>query len=423
MDAHSLALLNQLIEHRVRRTQADVDSYHEGRGHSLAILIREFLSGIDSSRATFIAQMAAASDLERDVIGRQLLRLRQSLNELDSLLLPYASDIGRRDLPVGLLYLIDALIEALLPDPTDPVVHLSDDYMYSTQGLTAALRSVLPTLGASVPGGPASVLFNIPSSESTNALLAPILAHEIGHQAVNGRNLGSATLASADAAALNQLLTDRLAAAGITDASAWQLQFFRWLDELLCDALAAVMMGPSFLFASSAFLPAPAEGVIGTHPFPADRLRLTLAQLDAIGWTPIVQKHAPNVLAWAQDLAAPVGDLSDPLEGFLRGAIEIVAPAVTDVARSSVTGALEPEAFEQLKGGIGEMLQVGIPPAELSEEPVSPWAILLGAWLHQFVRYGDEPKTLGVAIADRDFNLFTMKAIEMSRVAELWKLS
>jgi hypothetical protein len=81
----------------------------------------------------------------------------------------------------------------------------------------------------------------------------PILAHEVGHTAVEQNSLGSKAFKRVDAVRLNTLFDDCLQAAGNPPPGPWQVQLFRWMDELLCDALATVLTGPSLLFASATF--------------------------------------------------------------------------------------------------------------------------------------------------------------------------
>ena len=263
-------------------------------------------------------------------------------------------------------------------------------------------------------------MFFLPSTDPTNALLLPVLAHEVGHAAIDQADLGSEVLAKADLKALDALLDECLSAAGENDPTPWKLRLFRWLEEVLCDALAAILTGPSFLFASAVFLPAPDEGAVGTHPFPCDRIQMTLRVLGRRNWRPLLEAHAPRITAWLEGLDQPI-DISSPMERFLREGIRILEPALVEIAEDYVSGSLDPNEFDGIQSFLAERLHAGIPPAEIGGTPTLPWAVVLAAWLHRIREHGDEPVSLVTATVDADYNASILKAIEMSRILDLWR--
>lgn len=200
----------------------------------------------------------------------------------------------------------------------------------------------------------------------------------------------------------------------------WQIQFVRWIDELLCDALATALTGPSYLFASAAFLPAPELGDVGSHPFPADRIRLTLDQLDQLGWSPLLEEKTPQVLDWLRNIQQDAHP-DDHHERFLRGALDIVAPAIFEVAKEHVGTPLDVAEVHRLLLSLLEHYEVGVPPVELDGATVSSWSILLGAWLHQFHRHGDQSATVAIAVDDSELSDFVVKAMEMARILQIRK--
>jgi hypothetical protein len=418
MDQGSFAFLNERLQSRVNRVEERLSVVPSGRGDHFIELARDLIAGAEAKRQDVLSQFPSATDAEKAIHVRTLLRLLGEIDVFD-LLSPYFSGVGRRDLPAGLVQLIDELIAELLPNRADPVIHLDEQYMYSTLDLVRLLSASLTSLGVTFSGSRAPVAFSLPANDPSNAFLTPILAHEVGHVAVNQANLGSEVLSRTDQKVLNDLFKDCLQQANQTDPLPWQIQFVGWIDELLCDALATALTGPSYLFASAAFLPAPELGETGSHPFPADRIELTLSQLDDLGWSKLLQEKTPQVVAWLKSIEQPP-DPSDHLERFLRGAVKLVAPAIGEVAKQHVSTPLNAADAERLLPSLSEHYAVGVPPVQLEGKAVSSWLILLGAWLHQFQRHGDQPATVAIAIDDNQLSDFVIKAVEMSRISEAW---
>jgi len=420
MDQQSLELLETLLTDRLARIEAICSAASPGRGHRMIALARIISSSLAGEKDRVVqSYTAAGSDDERRAVLRRLLRLLQ-LSEVLSLLKPYVDDIGRRDVPLGLWRMIDLMIAGLLPNGADAIIHFDDHHMYATADLAAGVATVLSTLGTAYADPIRPVVFFVPGTDPTNALLLPILAHEVGHTAVEQANLGSATLSKVDITALNQLFDKSLKAAGNPPPGPWQVQLFRWVDELLCDALATVLTGPSLLLSSAMFLPAPNPGALSSHPFPADRLRLSLEQLDRLGWLPLVTSVAPGIVQWLRGLQVPTPS-DPPRQEFLRGAIEILKPAIFEVSENHVREPLNPVAFTAVQTDLVALLTDGIPVAEVSGSAVQPWAIVLAAWLSQIGLRGDAPRSLASATADRQFNSLVHKSIELSGILTIWK--
>jgi len=395
------------------------DTSHVDRGRRLVELVQLLRTGLHDEHARIVEAFPGAEPAEQNALGRKLARLLQQSRVLH-MLRPYVQEVVRRDIPVGLWQVIDNLISALLPHRADAVIHFDDDHnMYATLDLATAVAGTLTALGRSYDDAVHPVVFFLPGSDPTNALLMPILAHEVGHPAVEASNLGSETLKRIpDVAKLNQLLDECLKAASTPSTGQWQLQLAQWMDELLCDALATVLTGPSMLFAAATFLPAPELGSLRTHPFPADRIGFIVELLDLLGWTPTLQSRLPLTLNWCRSLHQPEGP--DPRERFLRGAVQLIKPAIFEVARAHTTYVFKPEDFTTLVDPITELIESGIPSAQVPGYELTPWAITLAAWLLQFQLRGDAPKTMAAAVADSEFNLLVHKSIEMAGIAKLW---
>jgi hypothetical protein len=205
----SFAFLNERLQSRLRGVEQRLAVISKGRGDQFLQLARELLEGAEAKRQDVLNQFPGASDAERTVLVRTLLRLLREIDVFD-LLSPYFSGVGRRDLPVGITQLIDQLIVTLLPDGADPVIHLDERYMYSTLDLVRLLSGSLTSLGVSYSGSRAPVAFSLPANDPTNVFLTPILAHEVGHVAIDQANLGSEVLDRTDQTVLNDLFQDCL---------------------------------------------------------------------------------------------------------------------------------------------------------------------------------------------------------------------
>jgi hypothetical protein len=333
---------------------------------------------------------------------------------------PFVHDVERQEVPLGLLQIIDVLVDSLLPGGADPVIHFDARYMYSTLDVVKGVAPVLTALGVSPGPEVRPVVFFLPAGDPSNALLMPILAHEVGHAAVERGDLGGEVLRRVDATKLNGLFATCLARAGNPDPTPWQIHFVGWLDELLCDALATVLCGPSMLFAAAAFLPASDPGTLGSHPFPGDRIRLCLEQLSELGWDEVLNANCPNTTTWLRALTPPLSS-GDPREEFLRGSVDLLKEPLLAVAKEHASGALNPQDFRAVSHRLAELITAQIPPAQVDGDPADPWAITLAAWLRQFVACGDSVGALAAAVSNREFNDFVHKSIEMARIARLWR--
>lgn len=421
MDSRSLRVVVRLIDDRVAAIRRARPHGETAGDHRLVHLVDLLIDGVERERERILREIDSATDDERVVLGRKLLRLHTQVRGY-SMLTPYLADIGRSDLPMGLLQAVGILIEALLPAGADPVIHLDEHHNYATLDLLTLTEPIRSSLGIAAPPSPAPVVFFVPSTDPANALLLPILAHEVGHTAIDEADLGSDVLSNSDQGALSDLLDDCLTAAGSSDPTTWKLNLFRWLEELLCDALAVTLTGPSFLFASAVFLPAPANGSVNSsHPFPGDRVQVTLRLLERRGWKPLLDSHAPQITSWLSSLDQPI-DQQSPLERFLREGIRILEPAIAEVTERFVDSPMTPAEFDGIQSFLAQLLHMEVPPAEVSGKPTPPWAAVLAAWLHRIREGGDEPTTLVAATVDATYNASILKAIEMSRILEYWKM-
>jgi hypothetical protein len=419
VDQNSFPLVTRSIANRIDAIRRAKPAPADGRGRNVVVLIEEMLTAVEAERDRIEHRLGEASASEAEALGRRLLRLLAQVTSF-STLTPYLADVGRRDLSLGLIQTADVLVQALLPSGADTVIHLDEHHMYSTLDLLALTKPTLSALGNDTTMETVPLVLFVPGIDPHSALLLPILAHEVGHSAVEQAGLGSTTLSTANLDPLNVLFDECLRAAGDPDPGPWQVQLFGWIDELLCDALALALTGPSFLFAESAFLPAPQLGTVGSHPFPSDRIRFALNALRTLGWEQVLRDRVPHLLTWLNSVAEVGRPPVDPRERFLREGLRTLEDTILSTARKHVSDPMTPDVFDNFDSRVMELMNLAVPPSQVGIEPVPPWMIVLAGWLHQFAQQGDEAETLAVATGDKVFNEYILKAIEMSRVAALW---
>jgi hypothetical protein len=408
-----LGFLSRLVIERATKLTAALPQ-DEGRGATLAVVGAAVCESI-TDEANRLGSLSGVPENIAVVHARTLLRSKQRLDLLHQVVATYGPDVGRSDLPVGLMYLVDELIQDLLPMGADPLLHLGQGYMYSTLALLEAVPSLMAP--SQLPH-PHPVAFHLPGLSPENAMLAPILAHEVGHTSWK-QGVRRDLFQAMDMPAIDAEL--RAAAQAGADLARLVESFEFWLQELMCDALAAVLAGPSFLFASAVFLPAPGESQLGGHPYPRDRVGFTLRILDSHGWTPTLSGLVPDVLAWCTDLANNPQLSGDPEETGLRAAIAVAEPAMVMVANQVAANRVTVEQFARCQRDFFDHLDLAVPPVLSDGHPASAWLIVLAGWLHELVQRGSTATEAMPEIAgDVRLNRFLLKTIELSGVTKIW---
>ncbi|WP_419854655.1 hypothetical protein [Candidatus Poriferisodalis sp.] len=359
------------------------------------------------------ARLSANDDpATREYAERTLQRTLVEVEKILPFLRPLMDSARRDDVPLGMLVALDSAIEALLPQGADPIVHFDNAHMYSTLDLSEALSR--PTELKPTP-----VAFFVPVLDPFNALLMPLLVHEIGHTAIFQASLGSATmsLASAD---LNDLLAQHFSGAETETLFRSQTQLVGWVDELLCDSLAAAVCGPSYLFAAASFLPATAQDdPASSHPFPSERLRTVLESLTRAGWGDFLAATCPETAEWLRQQAAPSAPANQQ-EEFLRSACSVLVPAIESTIAGHVQTPIDADAYYTLAPEAMGQLRMRVPPSEVDQQPIGPWEILVVGWQWFFQMHGDSPATLVEATRDLELSRVLLRAIEMSQIRQLW---
>lgn len=422
MDAESFRLLRCIVDRQVQRLQSVLGEIpREQRGATYVTFVELHIEALirlkDGTSADYLS---STSDLERVVYGRKLSRIKYQLDFLYLEVFEYRNDVGRSDVPSGLLYLVDYLIVDILKASADPVIHLHGAYMYSTQRLIDRWELLNRELGVAWSEPVEPIIFNLPGLDFGNALFSPILAHEVGHSVIQRADLVAEVSSRLDVPSVESLKAVLASTDPAVDDAL--VQFASWAEELLCDAIATELTGPSLLFAAAVFLPASSAGIAGPyHPDPSQRIKLTLSQLGALGWMPKLESECPNILGYLQQIATLSVAPTSAREKFLRDMVDLSMPAIEEVARQYVVTRTDWDSYKEIEATLSEMVRENIPPSEIDGTALTPWQVVVAIWFHGIKSYGDDSAGLVASVEDRELNRLGLKSVELIRVVELWK--
>lgn len=430
----TLDLLLERTNTRLSGFESHVDALPQGRGGEWKALLSHALNECRVDVATAVADVTTsaargepfASEMRARVI-QHLERVQYLLDGLHLRMATYREAVARADVPVGLQHLIDVLMEDIVIGSGDPIIHLNELNMYSTIDLTGPINEIITGLGpvASVYAGRPPIAFNLPALDPNNALLAPVLAHEVAHTAVNERLLADLE-ARVSTAPIGADIQDALAkfanVAGPEAAAQVSGLFQAWSKELLCDAVAVAVSGPSFLLAFTAFVTPPSASVgLSTHPPVHDRIRFALAMVEELGWLPFLQERVPGLLAWLQSVAADSYAHTGAHEALLQWATESTRDFRRDIAFDHIKSHLVPAGEETRLDRAAQWLAEGVPLIDIDTVALSPWQTVLAGWMAASLSHGDSPVTIARAAGDRDFNAVIVKALEYSQIVTAWR--
>jgi hypothetical protein len=345
--------------------------------------------------------------------------------------LPWLAATRTPNVNLGSLYVTEECARILVGTNVDLIVVPDPEFMYSTTSWPFS-AVVNTTSGFTPTNTRRPIVLNYPLSDADRLLLHPIFAHELGHSSVDEHQLVAAVETELDndpafTAALQDTVNDMAAnywtAAAPTQISGTLRGWLRdWIEELLCDHLAIEAAGPSFIWAFARFVLPLGYGEPGSeHPPNTVRLRLALDHLTRRGWRPYMERVAPRVTAWLDQIAGDAaGSLEHPFD-FLRDQLMGHATVLQEAAMGrSGDDALDSGASEGPAEEAADLLRRLILPVGLTK-PLEARAILLGGWQQAFQEHGDDPAGLIAALEDRRLQELIGKAIEMSTVASAWE--
>ncbi|HWH09616.1 MAG TPA: hypothetical protein VG165_00665 [Solirubrobacteraceae bacterium] len=375
------------------------------------------------------APPATAPHIVRRAFARSL---RQSIVMLRGAhaALPWLAGTRTPNVNLGSLYVAEECARILVGTNVDLIVVPDPEFMYSTTSWPFS-AVVNTTSGFTPTNTRRPIVLNYPLSDADRLLLHPIFAHELGHASVDQHQLVSTVETELDndpdfTTALQSKVNDMAASywpalAPTQISGILRARLRDWIEELLCDHLAIEAVGPSFMWAFVLFvLPLGYAEPGEQHPPNTVRIKLALDHLTRRGWRPHMERVAPGVTSWIDQIAGDAAGALEPPFDFLRDQLTRHATVLQDVAtQRSGSGALDAFVSAPQADEAADLLRRLILPVGLTT-PLDARAILLGGWQYAFQEHGDKPPGLIAALDDRRLQELVGKAIEMSTVASAW---
>jgi hypothetical protein len=407
------------------------------RGRALAEHVTEVLQAIEARIGEAEARFAGAStDVERRA-ATDAMRLVNGLLMQMQEATPWIERASSPELHIGPLYFVDDAARALVGTDCEVVTFPEARYRYAT--ISWPFEPILAHLGRSIAGTRPVVIF-YPPEERRSLLLHSLFVHELGHPAIIEHDLLTAVVSEkfseqAFQDAFTQASDDFVQVLGADPTAAtvvMERRLRRWLTELLCDNLAIQYLGPSYLLAFGAMVMSvsasePAEN----HPPAALRVRVMLDQLTSSDWREFLRGRIPHTLGWLDHVAAMDLAPQFDFESFLISACTDLDTKIRDVVSARLnTKVYRPDAYGASGEEIEEFLRQRILPAQLkSGHAAPPRGILLAGWLHVLSDQdaegseGDAPTSISTGLDNDELQDFLGKALEMSKVLEVWDAS
>ena len=429
-DAHDFELLlgAALQEIATLRDDPRLSPMPGKRGAALREHVLDLLGAVEHR----IGQEPAAG-APQAVRGAFARSMRQSIVMLRGAhaALPWLAATRNPNINLGSLYMTEEYARSLVGTDVDLVVVPDPEFMYATTSwpFSAVINS---TAGFTPTNTRRPIVLNYPLSDTDRLLLHPIFAHELGHSSADEHGLVATAETELDSDpafrnALEQTVNDMAAnywpVAPSTQISGTLRAWLRdWIEELLCDHLAIEATGPAFIWAFAVFVMPLTYGEPGAeHPPNTVRMKLALDHLARRGWRSYMERVAPGITGWLDQIAADATGALDPPFAFLRDQLITHANVLQDTAMARVGGdTLDPAASEPAADEAAGLLQRLILPVGLGD-PLEPRAILLGGWQQAFREHADNPAGLVEALTDRRLQELVGKAVEMSTVAAAWE--
>lgn len=401
------------------------------RGSHFLSVISATLDALEAAVSARESEFATSTD---DTDRRAIVVAARQLNIYIMSLHSVAPDIesaAQPPLALGFIYFVDQLVTLLLRQRADVVMMPGLRYNYSTG--FRPYEDLLQDLGVTVyPVSVPPIVVRFPIQETDSLFLHLIVAHELGHHVVEQERLDAQVMQqdptpSANLASFTQAVADYQSINRVSAVRAHgeiARRFASWLSEFLCDAIGLAIIGPSYLLTFAAFITPVAGPEPGpSHPPAMLRMELLMNLLDAWGWRTLLDPELSSTMKWMDETAGrgqQVGQNTYYLsleEIFERlfGTIRAVVETSLGSRRYSHDG------YETQAAELRLLLANDVLPAQLEDRSAAHHRnIILAGWLHALARYQDEPTSLVRVVADRDYQRFLTKALEMSAVLETW---
>jgi hypothetical protein len=371
------------------------------------------------------AKTGALVEMRQMVAGAR--SLHRSLSWLDA--------AGNPPLDLGTRYLVDQTTARLVVGHAEVTVVAATDRSYAT--VTNPLGPVFELSGATPPNAEMIIVVFVPRREQRSGLLHPLIIHELGHAANKWHNLVAQVLMTergreelrlmmsearehAASCANGEVGADEVSAAAEATAS----RLTAWIEEAVCDAIAAHILGPTYLYAFMAIVGTSDLDTAGDeHPTTRQRIRLLLAQLDDLGWTDLLAAAAPEIDTWFREAASKDEKHETPDIAFCAEALSRLSPEIVSV----VVGRLgylvfHASDFAPVRAEINGLLTVGIPPSQTRKRAMIGRAeIILGSWLFAVEEQGGDLDALAVAADVPELSRLLPKALQDAAMLEAWE--
>jgi hypothetical protein len=428
-DALDFQLLLAAARHEIAALRGDPrlgTTFPGKRGTALRDHVIDLIGAVEHRMAQEPASGAAAQ--ARSAFARSM---RQSIVMLRGAhaALPWLEATRKPSINLGSLYVTEEWARILVGTDVDLVLVPDPEFMYATTSWPfSAVINLTP--GFTPANARRPVVLNYPLSDADRLLLHPIFAHELGHASVDEHGLVAAVETELDndpafTTALQDTVNDMAASTGLTRtqlSGTLRGRLHDWIEELLCDHLAIEAAGPAFMWSFAVFVLPQGYGEPGCeHPPNTVRMKLALDHLARRGWRPYMDRVAPGITGWLDQIGADAtGSLDRPF-AFLRDQLLAHATVLQDTAMSRTgAAALDPGASAPAADEAADLLGRLILPVGLCN-PLEGRAILLGGWQQAFADHGDSPAGLIEALTDRRLQELVGKAIEMSTVVSAWE--
>jgi hypothetical protein len=366
------------------------------------------------------AQQGALTEMRQLVSGAR--SLHESLSWLDAAAAP-PLDLGTR-------YLVEQMARHLVAPNAEITVVTTTDRSYATVTNPLSQVFALAETEPSMDDALAIVIF-VPRREQDSGLLHPLMIHELAHAATARHQLVDGVLDRGGSdPAIERALTEAAEAdetsseeerEAIIDTLRERLA--RWVEETVCDSVAAALLGPTYLYSFVAVVGTSDLDTAGEdHPSTRQRIRVLLEILDDLGWKETLAGTSEEIDSWCRVTAAKDVIDSDPAARFCANALAQLGDHVCAVVNEHVDDRrLSPDAFREVSDEIDDLLTTGIPPAQrFDDSPIDRAAIILGSWIFAMHEEGGGLAALATAPDVPQLSRLLPKALQSAELLEAW---
>lgn len=427
-----LSFLAESVERTVRVQREAAVMYLDAKPQRGTTLVRHLVGAYDAlikhvqeRRAEFAdfpddeAREGAITEMRQLVAGAR--SLQRSLSWLDAAATP-PLDLGTR-------YFVERTARALVSDDAEVTVVTTTERSYAT--VTNPLSLVFEIAEVEEPSDGFALVVFVPRREQDSGLLHPLMIHELAHAAATRHGLVEEVLERGNT---DQHIDHALQA--VADAhdsegdeeqealiDALKERLGRWVEEALCDAVAAAILGPTYLYSFVAIVGTSDLDAVGdAHPSTRHRIRMLLEILDELGWKDVLASTSQEIDDWCRGTAGEEARDLGLIERFCIEALSHLGPHLREIVHIHVgQGRFLPAAFEESVTEIKALLEQGIPPAQRADDrSIDRSAIILGSWIFAVKQQGGGLASLATAPDIPELSRLLPKALESAAVLDAW---